>query len=108
MLIEAVEDGAHAVDPHLGDTAVEARQDPWMARVEGLVLDPVALGFDLGEHLPPPSEGSLCSLSQRRPSGLGERWIGARGRCHLLAPKRFDWRSTGGLLGTGAGVGNLP
>jgi hypothetical protein len=61
---EAVEDGAHAVDPHLGDAAVEARQDPWTTRVEGEVLDPVALGFELGEHLPPPSEeGSLCSLS---------------------------------------------
>lgn len=26
VLNEAVEDGAHAVEPHLGDAAVEARQ----------------------------------------------------------------------------------
>jgi len=64
VLVEAVEEGAHAVVPHLDDAAVEAGQDPWAARVEGEALDPVALGLELGEHLPPSSEeGDLRSLS---------------------------------------------
>jgi hypothetical protein len=52
VLVEAVEEGAHPVVPHLDDAAVEARQDPWPPRVEGQALDPVALGLELGEHLP--------------------------------------------------------
>ena len=64
VLVEAVEEGAHAVVPHLDDAAVEAGQDPWAARVEGEALDPVAFGLELGEHLPPSSEeGDLRSLS---------------------------------------------
>ena len=64
VLVEAVEEGAHAVVPHLDDAAVEAGQDPWAARVEGEALDPVALGLELGEHLPPSfGEGDLRSLS---------------------------------------------
>lgn len=57
VLVEAVEERAHAVVPHLDDPAVEAGEDPWAARVEGEALDPVALGLELGQHLarrPPP------------------------------------------------------
>jgi hypothetical protein len=53
---------------------VEARQDPWAERVEGEALDPVALGFELGEHLPPPSaEGGLRSLSAAATWRVGRR-----------------------------------
>jgi hypothetical protein len=86
VLVEAVEEGAHAVVPHLDDAAVEAGQDPWAARVEGKALDPVALGLELGEHLPPSSEeGDLRSLSAAaalagggtvdRRKGTEWRWI---------------------------------
>jgi hypothetical protein len=78
VLVEAVEEGAHAVVPHLNDSAMEAGQDPWAARVEGEALDPVALGLELGEHLPPPpfEERDLRSLevaAARRVGGAVDR-----------------------------------
>jgi hypothetical protein len=60
VLVEAVEEGAHAVVPHLDDPAVEAGEDPWAARVEGEPLDAVALGLELGQHL---------GAALRRPAG---------------------------------------
>ena len=85
VLVEAVEEGAHAVVPHLDHPAVEARQDPWPPRVEGQALDPVALGLELGEH-PPCSPGddqsageSELGREERRTRGGsplgGGRWI---------------------------------
>jgi len=65
VLVEAVEEGAHAVVPHLDDSAMEAGQDPWAARVEGEALDPVALGLELGEHLPPPRSRREISARSR-------------------------------------------
>jgi hypothetical protein len=50
VLVEAVEEGAHAVVPHLDHPAVEARQDPWPPRVEAQALHPVALRLELGQH----------------------------------------------------------
>jgi hypothetical protein len=34
---------------------VEAGEDPWPPRVEAQALHPVALGLELGQHLPPAS-----------------------------------------------------
>ena len=52
VLVEAVEEGAHAVVPHLDHPAVEAGEDPWPPRVEAQALHPVALRLELGQHLP--------------------------------------------------------
>jgi hypothetical protein len=60
VLVESVEECAHAVVPHLDDPAVEAGEDPWPARVEGEPLDAVALGLELGQHL---------GAALRRPAG---------------------------------------
>ena len=55
VLVEAVEEGAHAVVPHLDHPAVETRQDPWPTRVETQALHPVALRLELGQHPPGPA-----------------------------------------------------
>jgi hypothetical protein len=73
VLVEAVEEGAHAVVPHLDHPAVEARQDPWPPRVEGQALDPVALGLELGEHLPcSPGDDQSAGESEENRGGLEE------------------------------------
>jgi len=73
VLVEAVEEGAHAVVPHLDHPAVEARQDPWPPRVEGQALDPVALGLELGEHPPcSPGDDQSAGESEEKRGGLEE------------------------------------
>jgi hypothetical protein len=61
VLIEPVDERAHAVIPQLNNTAVQAREDPWPPRVEAQPLHPIALRLELGQHcagstnsLPPP------------------------------------------------------
>jgi hypothetical protein len=71
VLVESVEECAHAVVPHLDDPAVEAGEDPWPARVEGEALDAVALGLELGQHL---------GAALRRPAGPLNPPAGARER----------------------------
>jgi hypothetical protein len=97
VLVKAVEEGAHAVVPHLDDSAMEAGQDPWAARVEGEALDPVALGLELGEHLPPPVRGERSPLARGsggpagRESGGSE---GGRGRTRKGSEwGRLEWIS---------------
>lgn len=81
VLVEAVEEGAHAVVPHLDHPAVEAGQDPWPPRVEAQPLHPVALRLELGQHL------RLALPPLIVVSGDGGRGGGGGGGGEPLAPE---------------------
>ena len=77
MLIEPVDERAHAVIPQLNNPAVQAREDPWPPRVEAQPLHPIALRLKLGQHcagsshlpnVPPPPPRS--KHLQRNPKTL--------------------------------------
>jgi hypothetical protein len=73
VLVEAVEEGAHAVVPHLDHPAVETRQDPWPTRVETQALHPVALRFELGQHPPGPACPATAAAKLSSPAVAAER-----------------------------------
>lgn len=50
VLLEAVDEGPHAVVPELDHAAVEAGEDPWPLAVEAQALHPVALRLELRQH----------------------------------------------------------
>jgi hypothetical protein len=83
VLVEAVEEGAHAVVPHLDHPAVETRQDPWSPRVEAQALHPVALRLELSQHPSSPlspttaaakPEPLLLGRGEERTRGGGGSW----------------------------------
>lgn len=50
MLVEAINEGVHAVVPELDHAAVQTRQDPWPLAVETQALHSIALRLKLGQH----------------------------------------------------------
>lgn len=122
VLVEAVEEGTHAVVPHLDHPAVETRQDPWPTRVETQALHPVALRLELGQHPPAPAcpatsaakPSSLLAVAAERNGEEGvvdleekrRRWWIWRGESGLAREKgrRMQWTTgEGGVLDLGAG-----
>ena len=50
VLVETVDQSAHAVVPELDDAAVQAGQDPWPSRVKAQTLHAITLGLELRQH----------------------------------------------------------
>lgn len=50
MLVETVDQSAHAVVPELDDATVQAGQDPWPPRVKAQALHAITLGLELCQH----------------------------------------------------------
>eukprot|EP00965_Chrysotila_dentata_P212747 6187225-Pleurochrysis_carterae.AAC.3 len=90
VLVEAVEQRAHAVVPKLHDAIVQAREHPRPLRMKGEALHAVRLGLKLGQHR---AAGAQCltgssgdvrtRLAARRAAGAG--W----GLCKIQAPPRI-------------------
>lgn len=51
VLVEFVEESAHAVIPELDDAAVETGEDPWSLRVEAEAFYSVTLRLEFRQHL---------------------------------------------------------
>lgn len=51
VLVEAINESAHAVIPELDDATVQTRQDPWALGVEAQPLNSVTLSLELRQHL---------------------------------------------------------
>jgi hypothetical protein len=62
VLVEAVEEGAHAIVPHLDHPAVESRQDPWPPWVEAQALHSVALRLELSQHPASPLSSATAAV----------------------------------------------
>lgn len=50
MLVEAVDEGAHAVIPELDHAAVKTREDPWALAVKAQSLHSIALSLEFRQH----------------------------------------------------------
>lgn len=50
VLVEAINEGPHAVVPELDHATVKAGEDPWTLAVEAQALHPVALCLELRQH----------------------------------------------------------
>ena len=81
MLVEAVDERAHAVVPQLHDAIVETAKYPRAARMKRESLDPVALGLELGQHL----HLGLVAV-QASEAVAGPRAAGPARRPRLFAP----------------------
>lgn len=71
MLVEAIDEGAHAIVPKLDGTIVQAGQDPWTGGMEGKALDTIAFRFKLGQHC---AGRKLGTREMARRSLLEKRW----------------------------------
>jgi hypothetical protein len=103
VLVEAVEEGAHAIVPHLDHPAVESCQDPWPPRVEAQALHPVALRLELSQHsaspLPPATAAAKPGPLLFGCGEEGRWWIWDRGGDVIYT--RVQW--TEGALDLGEG-----
>lgn len=66
VLIEAVDEGAHAVIPELDHAAVKTREDPWALAVKAQSFHSIALSLEFRQHfgriLSPPTIGERRDL----------------------------------------------
>lgn len=50
VLVEAINESAHAVIPELDDATVQTRQDPWPLAVEAQPFHSITLRLELRQH----------------------------------------------------------
>lgn len=50
MLVEAVDEGAHAIIPKLDDAAVKTGEDPWALGVKAQSFHSIALSLEFRQH----------------------------------------------------------
>ncbi|KAG6408793.1 hypothetical protein SASPL_131816 [Salvia splendens] len=53
VLIESIDEGAHAVIPELDDAAVKTGEDPWALGVKAQAFHSIALGLEFRQHFQP-------------------------------------------------------
>ena len=81
VLVEPVDERAHAVVPQLHDAIVETAKYPRAARMKRESLDPVALGLEFGQHL-----HLGPAAVQASEAVVGPRAAGPARRPRLFAP----------------------
>ena len=74
VLVESVDEGAHAVIPELDHTAVETCEDPWALGVKAQSFHSIALGLEFRQHFGPIVSPPMIAEGMERSEVSGRIW----------------------------------